>query len=965
MARTNNRAALALLDEDEQRFLGPFLHGFPNQAGEWRAFCPKCENPETSKSPSASFNFNKNLWNCLANDHGRLPSINELVSQMRANEDPDSADVVGIDQGKVKAAVPSPAQIAEWSTALLNDEHRLEFFCNYRGLTRDTIAAFQLGWSAEWKRYSIPVFDVTGAVLCVKMYAPKPTSKQQKMIYWKKSTNSPPGRAALFNAGVLAENDTVVLPEGELDTVLLVQNGIPSVGHTSGAGSFQPRWAAEFAGKRVYIIPDDDEAGAKGALKTAGILYGVASAVFIVKLNTGIDKGDVKDWFLELGRTADELRDLMQRTPEWSPAGSDSQPVPTTGVPTPLVDTQSSALVGVPLEINVQIAGKQTPTYLAPKILHARCTKDKSPKVCDYCPMMKYDGDRVIEIRPDDRRLLNYAQVRRTESIKTDQQFIGARCSDRVEYEWDETWTLEDLYVSQSVEHIHDKQREQPLTRRLLNVGTHATGINETVRVVATNNLDPRDGHGILQGWNLDSVAVDWQRFKMKDELLDQLGAFQPADGQSPLDKCLEIGRDMANTVTGVRGEPREILHVAYDLVWHSVYAFNLFGRRVDKGWLEGIAVGDTRTGKSETALRLSKYYRAGLVQSCEGASFAGLVGGAQQLAGGNSWMITWGVLPLNDRRMVVLDEFSGISDKQIIEQMSSIRSSGVADIRKIAAGETMARTRLLWISNDPDGRAMKETSGIDSLQRLVKNPEDIARFDFAMALSSEEVSQSEINRLVVPGTPKYGQDACSNLIMWAWSREPDQIVWSKTAAQVLMDAANDMGSRYVDSPPLVQGANIRMKLARLAVAFAVRTFSTDEDGETVQVRAEHIKSAVTFLDTIYGNEAMGYGRISKRLIRGRKRSQGNEASALDLFRNNPSVLQTFRGLQVSGDRFKLKDIEELFSPDPDDRDGIPFARELMNSMIEKGLLRRERAGFVAMEAELVKILRVLEDEEE
>src|SRR3546814_7187092 len=64
------------------------------------------------------------------------------------------------------------------------------------------------------------------------------------------------------------------------------------------------------------------------------------------------------------------------------------------------------------------------------------------------------------------------------------------------------------------------------------------------------------------------------------------------------------------------------------------------------KGWLELLVLGDTRTGKCEAALRLSDHYNAGVMKSCEGATFAGLVGGAEQA--GSSWMVRWGTITLN-----------------------------------------------------------------------------------------------------------------------------------------------------------------------------------------------------------------------------------------------------------------------------------------------------------------------------
>src|SRR5690349_14284970 len=104
--------------------------------------------------------------------------------------------------------------------------------------------------------------------------------------------------------------------------------------------------------------------------------------------------------------------------------------------------------------------------------------------------------------------------------------------------------------------------------------------------------------------------------------------------------------------------------------------------------------------------------------------------------------MVTWGTIPLNDRRLVILDEFSGISEKNVIEQMSAVRSSGRAQITKVVSQETSARTRLVWISNPVDGRAMDEhgTGAIEAIKALVKNPEDIARFDIAISAARADV---------------------------------------------------------------------------------------------------------------------------------------------------------------------------------------------------------------------------------
>jgi hypothetical protein len=94
----------------------------------------------------------------------------------------------------------------------------------------------------------------------------------------------------------------------------------------------------------------------------------------------------------------------------------------------------------------------------------------------------------------------------------------------------------------------------------------------------------------------------------------------------------------------------------------------------MSRGWMELLVVGDTRTGKSEAATRLTQFYGAGEVVSCESASFAGILGGLQQFGANKEWAVTWGAIPINDRRLVVLDEISGLSPEDIGAMSSSGR---------------------------------------------------------------------------------------------------------------------------------------------------------------------------------------------------------------------------------------------------------------------------------------------------
>ena len=53
----------------------------------------------------------------------------------------------------------------------------------------------------------------------------------------------------------------------------------------------------------------------------------------------------------------------------------------------------------------------------------------------------------------------------------------------------------------------------------------------------------------------------------------------------------------------------------------HSLTSFMFEGKAVTKGWLECLVIGDTRTGKSETATAMAKHYGAGIVKPLEGRS--------------------------------------------------------------------------------------------------------------------------------------------------------------------------------------------------------------------------------------------------------------------------------------------------------------------------------------------------------
>jgi len=337
--------------------------------------------------------------------------------------------------------------------------------------------------------------------------------------------------------------------------------------------------------------------------------------------------------------------------------------------------------------------------------------------------------------------------------------------------------------------------------------------------------------------------------------------------------------------------------------------------------------------------------------------SFAGLVGGVQQIDG--RWHMTWGVVPMNDRRLVVLDEASGLKEKDVIEQMSSIRSSGIAQITKIASEETSARTRLIWIMNAGDGSMIRDNplGGMGAIRTVVPNSEDIARFDFLVTTAKGDVDTKVINGgFAEHHSPEYTSEECETLVKWAWSLTRNDVIISAAAARQVVKSAMSMGERYISDPPLIQSENVRFKLLRIAAALAARTFSVNAKGKLV-VNAEHIRDAVKFLDLSYNEDAMGYARASRKALAADARAKEKYQLCVDYLRLHPDdVLLTLK--MVGGATFRTRDFVDFGGMDSGP------AKLVVQQLLKWNVVRLKSRGDIQMDPQLIKAIREIEDED-
>lgn len=927
--------------------------------GEYKMYCPLHENPDTSRTPSASMNPGRGKFMCFSRCGGY--GIGQVWSYVRAGETP--APKVNSDKPRdinsapskrkketAEGVLPTEDKVAEWHERLMANRQLVQRIQERRGLNRRTLAKYELGWNGE--RIMIPIRDADGGLVNVRQY--KMGAAHAKVINWPGF-----GDASLYGLDALDQARAVILTAGEMDKLIGRQQRLPTLTATAGEGTWFASWSPLFTGKRVYIVYDVDDQGRKGAAKVANALHGVAEWVKVVELPLQAKGADLTDYFVTEGYGRKNFVELMAATPKFEARTVSRQRSQVQAEHVRISQSFDPANAGRPMSMVATISGRAATPSLLPKKMDLNCDVGWQKPKCENCPMGHAAGHRAHSIAADDEVILR--QMGKPEDQRR-QEILGSigipRTCPRVELTTLDHWRIDELAVVPNVDDPEETSGES-LLRRVLNVTEEAglTPVNTTARITGVSVPDPKNAQVVFQAWSTEETKTSLDKFTMTDDLRMQLEeTFNPQGTQTPLDKLKEIASDLSANVTHIWGRPE--LHIAYDLVWHSVLDFKFRGTHLGKGWLELLVMGDTRTGKSEAATRLMGHYGAGVLKSCEGATLAGLVGGAQQI--GNSWVITWGTIPLQDRRLVVLDEVSGIADKNILEQMSAVRSSGKAQVSKIVSQETSARTRLIWISNPPDGRFINQTTNgaIDAIAKLVTNPEDIARFDLAMVAASDDVSSSVINAARPPRAEHtHTAEACSALVTWAWSRKRDDVVWDTGVERFILQQAEALGSRYIADPPLIQPENVRVKLARIAVAVAARLFSHDGTGEKVFVTRAHVKAAVDFIDTLYGQRWFGYADHSRKELRAKAAAHNSANECRRWLLERDRVLTTLKTV-INDTQFRIRDFEEFGGVDKEE------AATYVGELLRMGMVRRRSKGYINMMPELIRIVRELGEDD-
>lgn len=799
------------------------------------------------KTPSLSINLDNGLWYCqscrIGGDCFSLYMKHHNVGFKKAK-----ADILG----KREISILSIAEVEESHKRLISNQYICNILYAKRFWTKETIIQFKLGWENE--RVTIPIFDTDNNLINIRKY--DILHKSQDKFKGIPGCNE----ISLFPQSILRK-DPIIVFAGEPDTILASQCGFPAITFTGGEGSLSNKLLPAFKNKTVYICYDIDGQGKRGTISLANKLCSIVKQVKIIHLPENILVKPNKDFTdllltcaekkLDFNIIWNELVDgaevftLIEQKPE---EYKDYLEVD-------FVKAVDSMYYNKNTKFKALVIGSSMSPYFCPSSILLKCNMSKGDS-CKSCGLF-FSGGEFKYLVPQQYapELINLESDKQKRRLR---ELVGIQKCNTFELIVNNVETIEAIWMQPQIER---ESIEQKFISRKGYITTYNLQTNKSYTLYGKTIPDPEDQTATHWFTKAEPMTESLQDFKLSDDYKDALKIFQPEDTPDDIElKFLEICEDLTYNAPETAIIGREDLMIAFDLAYHSVLKFNFLGNEINKGWVECLILGDTGTGKTITAMKLLKHYKAGEYITLEKATTAGIIGGISSI--GNANIFTWGIFPINDGRLVILDEVNGL-DQSAIGDLSAIRSTGIAERTIVGSTRrTSARVRTIWISNPrSNARNIKYySSGIEAIKELIGRPEDIQRFDFAIIVGSDEVPSELINSPIKKKvTHKFTSELCNKLILWTWSRKPENVEFEFEAEKLILQTAINMGNKYSDNVPLVQATTQRIKLARLSVATACRMFSTT-DGEKVIVKPSHVDFVRSYLERIYNTPNFNYG---------------------------------------------------------------------------------------------------------
>lgn len=820
-------------------------------------------------------------------------------------------------QYELKGTLPFPTEeyVASCQRALANKPRELAVLNSF-GITQETIDKYRLGF--DDCRITIPIYSQTGQLVNVRRYLP-PHRRLEGSNNAKVLNVRGCGENRFFPYEAF-EEDVIYIVEGEKDCLAARSQGINAV--TGLAGTTVPmNELALFQDKVVYIMTDNDAPGRKAAKNYALGLRNIAKTIKQIQLPVK----DYVDFYRECA--GQDIMDFV------SDDMTEQNMAPAEKVLLAHSEEVAKLNNWVVLE-NMSVVGTDPKTYTIPTLLRPVCKEASCQRSCPA-----NSSTVKLEVPVDPRQLVQFIDSPDRVQDAYLAKMFGCKSimAEPIEYTnaqkilFQESASFMDGLEDSSFEHrfgifLYEEQRlaptqkynfeccrvSDPRTQQNYYVIRSATPITTTIPSMVNAEL------------NMNYIEYFQYMSKDCNDIMELLN------------------RHYKLWMPALNIEGRCDLFGAIVLTYLSVTEIIWRGGKL-KGWLDTMVIGDTRTGKSQMAQRFVKTLKLGSYINGENARATGVIGGVQRM--GDSWVITWGAIPMNDKGLLIVDEASGLSTDDI-KDLSATRSSGAVTINKIAKGEARARTRLLWLSNPRSGKNLEDFywRGYGAFLEFIPVVEDQARYDLVMTAAREDVP-------VLEGFEDTGElppiNLWQNLVQAAWSITPENIVYDRKIASKISQVAKELDEVY-GGGPLVVGVAVHEKIIRLTCAVACLCGSM-EQGKLI-LQEKHVEFAKQFLEMTYNKPSLDY----KNYITEHKRAQQQRVENTKYVRGLVDLHPALRVL-LSSNVFRGTQVREILGVDANE------ASKIISDLLRRGLLKVTGSGAYAPDKLLIEIAKQME----
>lgn len=617
----------------------------------------------------------------------------------------------------------------------------------------------------------------------------------------------------------------------------------------------------------------------------------------------------------------------------------------------PLAATGDANLTGKLVRTKIMVAGKKNTPYIVPKKIEYYCWGHKGCKKY-HCPLHDIPTHTYYrDLGVHDRELIQMTGTG-DDNIKGILKELSSipGCT-KYDIEIAESTNVEELLVIPMADtgEIPDGEEAEGkyVLRRVYAVGSSNINENKYYEISGYVFPHPKNQESTIIIRNAKPLQDVVEAFVLTDEIKTQLRLLQSFDNSPAAieQKLSAICSDITYNVTHIVERDEALLGLL--LVQHSVLRFRVpWDKDPIRGWLEMKVVGDTGTGKSALIRKTLEYAGLGTMVNAESTSRTGLTYKMEQSGTGGAWYIVWGAWPLSDRELIWIDEDTGIA-KEEYGEMTLARSEGKLEVKRAVTAETPCRVRAILTGNVPKGKRLADYSqGVESLKDIFNN-EDIRRFDFAVFMRASDVDPELYNQELPIYYNTITREVFKNNVLFAWSRKPDDVVFSPETLRKILEVSTDLSSVYgrATDIPLVSPSDQRNKVARLAVALAALLHSVDSAGEKVVVHPGHVEFVGAYLKELYNAPGCGLNYYAKLAIKEEELTDErfekitNDLRSIETLRGDVKFYEFIR-LFAQQKYLRLGDIEAMLSIDKEE------AKEIVTKLTKMRMIVMTSGGY-------------------